>query len=90
MLAVRSMLGGLLAIAVGVGLKALKSGDGGTTAALVLLFVGALLWSIAALTFAAIREDAAATEGGRNALKEAAAGLNLLAQNIIRLCRKFK
>jgi MFS family permease len=81
MLAARSMLGGLLTIAVGVGLKAVKSGDGGATAALVLLFVGALLWCIAALAFAAIREEPGATEGGRNALKEAAAGLILLVQN---------
>ncbi len=81
MLAARSMLGGLLTIAVGFGLKAVKSGDGGTTAALVLLFGGALLWSIAALAFAAIREDPGATEGGRNALKEAAAGLTLLTGN---------
>ena len=80
MLAARSMLGGLLTIAVGIGLKTVKSGDGTTTAALVLLFVGALLWSIAALAFAAIREDPGATEGGRNALKEAAAGLTLLVQ----------
>ena len=81
MLAARSMLGGLLTIAVGIGLKSVKSGDGGATAALVLLFVGALLWSIAALAFAAIREDPGATEGGRNALNEALAGLTLLAEN---------
>ena len=81
MLAARSMLGGLLTIAVGFGLKAVKGGEGGTTAALVLLFGGALLWSIAALAFAAIREDPGATEGGRNALNEALAGLTLLVEN---------
>ena len=80
MLAARSMIGGLLTIAVGLGLKAIQSGDGGSSAALILLFCGALLWSIAALAFAAIREDPGATEGGRNALKEARAGLALIAQ----------
>ena len=78
MLAARSMLGGLLTIAVGIGMKTIKGGDSGTTAALVLLFIGALLWSIAALAFAAIREDPGATEGGRNALDEAVAGLTLI------------
>ena len=45
-----------------------------------LLFCGVLLWSIAALAFAAIREDPGATEGGRNALGEARAGLALIAE----------
>jgi hypothetical protein len=66
MLAARSMIGGLLTIAVGLGLKAIQSGNGESSAALILLFCGALLWSIAALAFAAIREEPGATEGGRN------------------------
>ena len=78
MLAARSMIGGLLTIAVGLGLKTLRSGDEGIAAALVLLFGGALLWSIAALAFAGIREDQGATEGGRNALGEAMAGLGFV------------
>ena len=81
MLAARSMIGGLLTIAVGIGLKTIKSGEGGTAAALALLFIGALLWCVAALAFAAIREDPGATRGGRNAINEARAGLTLLAKN---------
>jgi len=80
MLAVRGMIGGLLTIAVGIGLKMLKSGDEGITASLLLLFCGALLWSVAALAFMAIREDPGATEGGRNALGEAMAGLGFVAR----------
>lgn len=78
MLAARSMIGGLLTIAVGFALKTMRSGDEGISAALILMFCGALLWSIAASAFAAIREDPGATEGGRNALKEARAGLALI------------
>lgn len=46
MLAARSMIGGLLTIAVGIGLKTMKSDEGGFVAALVLLFCGALLWRL--------------------------------------------
>ena len=80
MLAARSMIGGLLTIAVGIGLKTIKSGEEDAFAALVLLFCGALLWSIAGLAFASIREEPGATEGGRNALGEALAGLRFLAE----------
>jgi len=80
MLAARSMIGGLLTIAIGIGLKTMKSSEEAVVAALVLLFCGALLWSIAALAFAAIREEPGATEGGRNALGEAMAGLGFMAK----------
>ena len=68
------MIGGLLTIAAGLALKYMGGSDDGSFAALILLFCGALLWSIAALAFAAIREDPGATERGPNALKEAEAG----------------
>lgn len=80
MLAARSMIGGLLTIAAGIGLKMMMSGDQGVAAALLLLFCGALLWSIAALAFAIMREEPGATEGGRNALGEAMAGLGFVAK----------
>ena len=79
MLAVRSMVGGLLTIAVGIGLKTLKMGDDGVGASLLLLFCGALLWSVAAVSFMAMSEAPGATEGGRNALGEAMAGLGFVA-----------
>lgn len=80
MLAARSMIGGLLTLAVGIGLKTVKEGAEGTSAALILLFCGAVFWSIAALSFAAIREETGATEGGRNALKEARFGFDFMVQ----------
>ena len=79
MLAARSMIGGLLTIAVGIGLKAMKMGDEGVTASLLLLGGGALLWSLAAASFMVMREEAGATEGSRNALGEAMAGLGFMA-----------
>ena len=78
MLAARSMIGGLLTIAVGLGLKTVRSNDDVAAAALLLLFCGALLWSIAALAFAAIREEPGATEGGRNAISEARVGMGFV------------
>ena len=78
MLAARSMIGGLLTIAVGIALKTMKSNDDAVAAAMLLLFSGALLWSIAAVAFAAIREDPGATEGGRNAIREAMAGMGFV------------
>lgn len=77
MLAARSMIGGLLTIAVGLGVKVLGKDDK-VAVAIVLLACGALLWSAAALAFAAIRETPGATEGGRSAIKEARAGLTYL------------
>ncbi len=78
MLAARSMIGGLLTIAVGIGLKTMKSNDEAVAPALLLLFCGVLLWSFAALAFAAIREDPGATEGGRNAIAEARVGMSFV------------
>jgi hypothetical protein len=78
MLAARSMIGGLLTIAVGFGLNALKMEAGDKRIALLLLFCGALLWGIASLAFAGMREDAGATEGGRSAFREATQGLHLV------------
>ena len=78
MLAARSLIGGLLTIAVGLGLNALKMETGDLRMALLLLFCGAILWGIASLAFAGIREDPGATEGGRSAIREAQRGLQLV------------
>ncbi len=79
LLAARSMIGGLLAIVVGIGLRWIKSDDEEILAPVLLLACGALLWIIAALAFASIREEPGATEGGRNAINEALAGLRAVA-----------
>ena len=78
MLAARSMIGGLLTIAVGLGLNALKLDTGDFRMALLLLFGGAILWAIASLAFAGIQEDDGATEGGRSAVQEARRGLHFV------------
>ena len=78
MLAARSMIGGLLTIAVGFGLNALKMKTDDLRIALLLLFCGAILWGIASLAFAGIREDPGATEGGRSAFQEARRGLHFV------------
>jgi len=56
----------------------MKSNDDVSAAALWLLICGALLWSIAALAFSAIREEPGATEGGRNAIAEARVGMGFV------------
>ena len=56
----------------------MKSSDDVSAAALWLLICGALLWSIAALAFSAIREEPGATEGGRNAIAEARVGMGFV------------
>ena len=78
MLAARSMIGGLLTIAVGLGLNALKMETGDLRIALLLLFCGAILWGIASLAFAGMREEPGATDGGRSAYREAQRGLQFV------------
>jgi hypothetical protein len=78
MLATRGMIGGLLTIGVGLALKILMRPSQNIQPALMLLFLGALLWLIAALAFAAIRESSGSIDGGRNAWREALAGWHLL------------
>ncbi len=80
MLAARSMIGGLLTIGVGLGLKAYFSPSANLQPALVLIGCGAVLWVIAALAFAAVKEEPGAVAGGRNALREAIAGWRLMRQ----------
>ncbi|MDJ0831742.1 MAG: MFS transporter [Desulfobacterales bacterium] len=80
MLAARSMIGGLLTIGVGLGLKAYFSPSANLQPALVLIGCGAVLWVIAALAFAAVKEESGAVAGGRNALREAIAGWRLMRQ----------
>lgn len=78
LLAARGMIGGLLTIVAGLAIRAVFGDTAAMRPALVLLFGGAVLWLIAGLAFAGITESPGAVAGGRNALREAAAGFALL------------
>lgn len=78
LLAARGMIGGLLTIVVGLAIKAASGDNTAMRPALVLLFGGALLWLIAGLAFAGMTESPGAVSGGRNALREALAGVQLV------------
>jgi hypothetical protein len=80
LLAARGMIGGLLTIAAGLAIRADYGDTAAMRPALVLLCGGAVLWLIAGLAFAGIKESPGAVSGGRNALREAAAGLQLVQQ----------
>ncbi|MDJ0808930.1 MAG: MFS transporter [Desulfobacterales bacterium] len=78
LLAVRGMLGGLLTIGVGLAIRAAFSDTVKTHPALVLLFGGAVLWLIAGLAFAGMKESPGAVAGGRDAYREVRAGLQFV------------
>ena len=78
LLGVRATVGGLLALAAAGGLRMWVAEDDSLLPYVALLAGAALLWILGAGFFAAIREVEGATEGGRNALEEARAGLHFL------------
>jgi MFS family permease len=78
LLATRATVGGILALGAGLLLRTYVADANSLTPYLILLLIAAALWFSAALLFAAIDEEDGATEGGRNALTEAKAGLRLL------------
>jgi hypothetical protein len=78
LLATRATAGGLLALGAGLLLRNYVADASALTPYLLLIVVASVLWFVAALFFAAIQEEDGATEGGRNALTEARAGLSLL------------
>lgn len=82
LLAARGMIGGLLTIAAGILLKAYSGASSGLQPVLILICCGAVLWVVAALAFAAVKEVPGAVGGGRTPLKEAAAGLALLRREV--------
>lgn len=71
-------LAGLITIGVGVSLLAGGDGEIELSRWLVLLVIAAVLWVLAAATYAMVREYAGATEGGGNAITEAFSRLVLL------------
>jgi MFS family permease len=76
LLASRALVGGILTIIAGIFLQRVKGNCvNELTTVISLIAIAALLWLIAALFFAAIREQPGETQGGRNAWHEARAGI---------------
>jgi len=73
LLANRALVGGVLAMGAGAVLH-VQGAPEHDLAMLGLLVAGAILWGLAALAFAAIREAPGATQGGRNPLAETRSG----------------
>ncbi len=74
MLAARGMIGGVLTIVVGLLLNSFFGTSTDVQPVLILILGGAILWFMAAMTFAAVKEAPGAVAGGRNMLKESIAG----------------
>lgn len=75
LLAQRTFVGGILTTCAGLLLSRLQDHQPVLQPVLLLLFAAALLWALAALFFALIREAPGAVQGGRNALAEAREGV---------------
>jgi len=80
LLARRAFVGGILTTAAGLILNRVRESQQDLSSVLVLIFIAALLWGLAALFFAMIRERPGATQGGRNAAEETRAGFSLYKQ----------
>ncbi|HEX6386845.1 MAG TPA: MFS transporter [Anaerolineae bacterium] len=78
LLAVRATAGGGLALLAGFTLRTYVADSNALAPYLILLGAAAALWFVAAFLFSLIKETPGATEGGRNGLQEALAGLALL------------
>jgi len=74
LLAARSLVGGLLTIGAGLGIRATYSGAENLDPLLILLGCAATLWTLAALLFGATTEEPGTTGGRRHILQEARAG----------------
>ncbi|MEA5445060.1 MFS transporter [Gammaproteobacteria bacterium AB-CW1] len=78
LLANRAAIGGALTIAAGLLINQYIGRGEDMVVYLGLIFLGAILWFLAAGLFGLIREEPGATAGGRNAIDEASQGLRLL------------
>lgn len=76
LLASRSLVGGLLTVGAGLGIRATFSETDNIDSILVLIGCAALLWALAALLFSATAEQAGATGGTRHIVQEAKAGMD--------------
>ncbi len=77
-LAARGAIGGLLTLGAGLLIGQLKGNRSDLAAAIILIGISMALWALAAIAFAAIREQPGATAGGRNPLKETRFGFQLM------------
>jgi len=75
-------LSGVVVLAVGVWMGLIDLEGSGLAVFAGLLSAGGVLWILAALSFAAIREQPGATEGGGNALAVALQQLQLLVEDV--------
>ncbi len=80
LLSIRATVGGALALAAGAWLTLAAGEDEPVMFYAALLAFAALLWFVATTLFALIREEAGATDGGRNAIEEARNGWRLLSE----------
>ena len=75
-------ISGIAVLAVGIWLGLADLSTAGVTAFAGLLMGGGLLWLLAAISFATIKEQPGATEGGGNALSVAVSNLQLLVHDL--------
>jgi len=81
MLANRAAIGGALTIGAGLALKFFVGEQGNSNNYLYLIGIAAILWFLGAVFFAFKKEYHGATEGGRNAIKEARAGFTIFSKD---------
>ncbi len=80
LLGVRATIGGILTLGVGLWLKLTLQGNEDIHVYLWLIGIAVVLWAVAAVFFGMISEVPGAKEGGRNAIKEAGRGFELIRQ----------
>ena len=81
LLARRALIGGFLTSAAGLLLHRYRETSQDLTPVLFLLLIAAVLWGLSAFFFALIREFSGAVQGGRNAISETRAGMQLFRQH---------
>ena len=82
LLSIRATVGGALALGAGAWLTLTAGEDEPILFYAGLLAAAAFLWFLATTLFALIREEAGATDGGRNAIEEAKNGWRLLSEQV--------
>ncbi|MGD8621134.1 MAG: MFS transporter [Anaerolineales bacterium] len=81
LLAIRATVGGLLALAAGFILRTYFQGTRDIRTIIFLVGASGALWLLGVALIIFIKEQPGATEGARNALQEARAGIKLLREN---------